>query len=128
MKQALVADDSTTMRSMVSVSFKRLGWECITAKDGQEALEFLGSNEFDFIVTDINMPKIDVIELIKQIRKNTVYKNVPIIALTTESNKEAKLRGKEAGADGWMIKPFKPEVLADAIDRLIKKQMQNKSN
>lgn len=124
MKQALVADDSSTMRTMVSVSFKRLGWECVTANDGNEALELLTTNEFDFIVTDINMPKMDGIELIKQIRKNSLYRNVPIIALTTESGEDKKLQGKEAGADGWMIKPFKPEVLADAIDSLIRKQIQ----
>ena len=123
MKQALVADDSSTMRSIVSVSFKRLGWECITANDGYEALELLSTNEFDFIVTDINMPKMDGIELIKQIRKNSIYQDIPVIALTTEASDDKKRMGKEAGADGWMVKPFKPEVLAEAIDSLIRKKI-----
>lgn len=119
-KHALVVDDSLTMRGMVSMAFKRMDWNATVAKDGEEAFALVSdaSNKFDIIITDINMPGMDGVELIAKIRAIPAYSKTPIIALTTEEGNSTKGRGKEAGANGWMVKPFKPEVLQAAVSKL----------
>lgn len=119
-KKALIVDDSVTIRSMVTLAFKQRGdeWEAEAAKDAEEALDILEKKDFDLIVTDINMPGIDGIELIRIIRQKPNGKKVPIIVLTTEGGDMAKQKGREAGASGWIVKPFKPEVLNAAVGKL----------
>lgn len=117
-KQALVVDDSLTMRNMVSVAMKKEGFEVILAKDGVDAIKALEGKVVDVIITDINMPNMDGIELIRMLREDAATKFTPILVLTTEGGDNVKKAGKEAGASGWVVKPFNPEVLCNAVKRV----------
>jgi two-component system chemotaxis response regulator CheY len=118
-RRALVVDDSLTTRSMVSVAFKRMGWFAEVAKGADEALAFVDRGDhFDVIITDINMPGMNGIELIGELRKRASCKTVPILALTTEGGDNMKKQGKAQGANGWITKPFRPEVLEAAVGKL----------
>lgn len=120
-KNVLIIDDSVTIRSMVGIAFKNQGWDSESAKSGEEALEVIkGRKIFDFFVVDINMPGINGIELIKKMREKAAYKHTPMLVLTTESGDDLKQQGREVGASGWMVKPFKPEVMEAAVARLVK--------
>jgi len=115
---ALVVDDSPTMRNMVKVALEGIGFDVATAQDGKRAIKILGNKNMDVIVTDINMPNMNGYEFIREIRSNGSYKTVPILILTTECTAEAKAKGKAAGASGWIVKPFKPDVLVNAVGRV----------
>ena len=117
-KSALIVDDSATMRSMIKAVVDGMGFECITAQDGEKALKILRERVVDIIVTDINMPNIDGIELIKLLRQQKNSKYTPILVITTEGGTNVKEAGKAAGASGWIVKPFSPEVLEKAITKL----------
>ena len=119
-KKVFVVDDSVTIRSMVGISFKHMGWEVETAKSGEEAIDILSENIFDFFVIDINMPGMNGIELIEKIRVKPAYKKTPALVLTTEGGDGIKQQGRDVGANGWMVKPFKPEVMQAAVERLCK--------
>lgn len=117
-KRALVVDDSQTMRTMIKSVLQAENFDCITAEDGVAAIEILGSQTVDVVVTDINMPNMDGIELVKNLRaaKNAMY--TPILVISTESGDTIKQQGKQAGASGWIVKPFQPEVLIKAVKKL----------
>ena len=117
-KIALVVDDSHTMRNMVTLSLKEAQFEVIAASDGKEALSVIDGKDLDVIITDINMPNMDGIELIKILRANDNYKYTPILVLTTEGGDDKKNEGKKAGATGWIVKPFNPEVLMAAVKKV----------
>jgi two-component system chemotaxis response regulator CheY len=117
-KYALVVDDSVTMQHMVSLALKEIGFEVITALDGVEAMEKAKKNQLDIVITDINMPNMDGIELIKQLRGLISCRSIPILVLTTESGDNAKNAGRSAGASGWIVKPFNPGVLKAAVGKL----------
>jgi two-component system chemotaxis response regulator CheY len=118
-KTILTVDDSRTMRDMLRLALVEAGFKVIQAVDGIDGLEVLRSSERpDVIVTDINMPKMDGFGLIEAIRKDQSYSAVPILVLTTESDAAKKLRAKQAGATGWIVKPFNPEKLIDAIRKV----------
>ena len=116
----MTADDSSSVRQMVSFTLKQAGYEVIEAVDGQDAVDKLSGKKIDMLITDLNMPRMDGIDLIKQVRANPASKFIPIIMLTTESQPEMKQRGKEAGATGWIVKPFKPEQLIAVTKKLLK--------
>jgi len=116
--QALIVDDSKTMCEMVSVKLKEMGFETVVAFDGNQAIEKVESQKFDIIITDINMPNMDGIELIRYLREEGGCKFTPILVLTTEGGDAAKQKGKEAGATGWIVKPFKPPVLEAAVTKV----------
>ncbi|THB62967.1 MAG: response regulator [Desulfovibrio sp.] len=118
-KTIMTVDDSASVRQMVSFTLKKEGFEVIEASDGKDALTKL-KGSVDMIVTDLNMPNMDGIELIKNVRANASYKFIPIIMLTTESQASKKQEGKSAGATGWIVKPFKPEQLTAVVHKLIK--------
>ena len=118
-KRIMTVDDSASIRQMVSFTLNEAGYECIEAENGQHALELLQSNTIDMMITDLNMPKVDGIELIKQVRQNSKYKFIPIVMLTTESQDSKKQAGKAAGATAWIIKPFKPEQLIGVIKKVL---------
>ena len=118
-KTIMTVDDSASVRQMVSFTLKKEGFELIEASDGKDALTKL-KGSVDMIVTDLNMPNMDGIELIKNVRANASYKFIPIIMLTTESQASKKQEGKSAGATGWIVKPFKPEQLTAVVHKLIK--------
>lgn len=115
----LVVDDSASIREMVSFTLKSAGYEVVTASDGVEALEFAQGKAVKLVVTDINMPNMDGITLIKELRKLDTYQFVPILTLTTESGDDKKRQGKEAGATGWIVKPFDPDSLLKTIRKVM---------
>lgn len=112
----LYVDDSSVIRDMVESSLIELGYMHIQgAEDGMEALALSSQDEYDFIITDINMPNMDGIELIKRLRNTLDYLSTPIMVLTTEWSKEMKEKGKDAGATSWIVKPFDTKLLGKAI-------------
>jgi two-component system chemotaxis response regulator CheY len=117
-KSALVVDDSATIRSMIKAVIEQMGFECLSAQDGEKALKILGERTVDIIITDINMPNMDGIELIKHLRAQKNSKYTPILVITTEGGTNVKEAGKSAGASGWIVKPFNPEVLKNAVTKL----------
>ncbi|MBW1988908.1 MAG: response regulator [Deltaproteobacteria bacterium] len=122
-KQILVVDDSPTIRSSVSFCLRNAGYKVQEAKDGQDALDQLEEMKKNgempvLILTDINMPVMDGLTFISKV-KETSFKYLPILVLTTESEKDVIAKGKKAGAAGWLIKPFHPEQLLWAIKKLI---------
>ena len=119
-KTALIVDDSRTMRQMVAFTLTNAGFTMIEAEDGKDAVNKVSAGtKLDIIVTDLNMPEMDGITLIKELRRLTAYKFTPILMLTTESAIDKKKEGKEAGATGWIIKPFNPEVLLKTIAKVL---------
>ncbi len=118
-KTIMTVDDSASVRQMVSFTLREAGYEVIEACDGQDALNKISGKPLNLIVTDLNMPNLDGIELIKKVRGGSEHKFVPILMLTTESQDEKKMQGKAAGATGWIVKPFKPEQLLSVIKKVI---------
>ncbi len=119
-KTALVVDDSRTMRQMVSFTLTNAGFTVIEAEDGKDAVnKVAGGPKMDIVVTDLNMPEMDGITLIKELRKLASFKFTPILMLTTESAMEKKQEGKAAGATGWIVKPFNPEILLKTIAKVL---------
>jgi two-component system chemotaxis response regulator CheY len=116
----LIVDDSASMRQMVTFTLQDAGYEVIAAGNGREALGKLDGAKLSMVITDLNMPEMDGIELIRQLRGKPGYKFIPIVMLTTESQDAKKQAGKQAGASGWMVKPFKPEQLVDTVRRFVK--------
>jgi two-component system chemotaxis response regulator CheY len=119
MKKILAVDDSPSMRQMVTYTLKRAGFEVYEAEDGVDALEVAKKTDVDLVLTDINMPKMDGIELIKSLRAIPDYSKKPILTLTTEGAAETKSKGRAAGATGWIVKPFDPEILVATINKVL---------
>jgi two-component system, chemotaxis family, chemotaxis protein CheY len=119
MPKILAVDDSSSMRQMVAYTLRQAGYEVIEAGDGQMALDTAMSQQFSLVVSDINMPVMDGIELVRRLRSLAGYKFTPILMLTTESNPEKKLEGKAAGATGWLVKPFDPDKLVATVQRVL---------
>lgn len=117
-KTALTVDDSKTIREMVSFTLKGAGYEVAEAEDGVKALEVMKSKKIDVVITDLNMPNMNGLELIKAIRANPSYASVPILMLTTEGDANKKVEGKNAGATGWIVKPFQPDKLVEVIKKV----------
>ena len=118
-KTILAVDDSGSLRQMVVFTLKSVGYQVVEATDGQEALDLSKKQLFDLILTDQNMPKMDGLTLIRSLRAMQQYKKVPIIMLTTESSEEMKARGRSAGANGWMVKPFDPKRLIEVVKKVL---------
>jgi len=119
MTSILAVDDSPSMRQMVTYTLERAGYEVVIAKDGQEALQIAGTTNVNLVLTDVNMPIMDGITLVKNLRLLHDYRYKPILILTTESSNEKKMQGKEAGATGWIVKPFDPEKLLSTLRRVL---------
>ena len=117
-KTILTVDDSKTMREMVSFTLKEAGYSVLEAEDGKVALNVLANNKIDAIITDLNMPNMDGIELIRAARADMKYKFTPIMMLTTEGDSSKKQEGKTAGATGWIVKPFNPVKLVEVIKKV----------
>jgi len=115
----LAVDDSASMRQMVSFTLKGAGYNVVEAVDGLDALNKAKAQTFDCIVTDVNMPNKDGIALIKDLRSLPNYKFTPMLMLTTESGMDKKQQGKEAGATGWIVKPFNPDQLLKTIQKVM---------
>jgi two-component system, chemotaxis family, chemotaxis protein CheY len=119
-KTALVVDDSPTMRQMVALTLTNAGFNVVEAEHGRDAVsKVAGGSKMDIVVTDLNMPEMDGITLIKELRKMAAFKFTPILMLTTESAEDKKQAGKEAGATGWIVKPFNPELMLKVIAKVL---------
>jgi two-component system, chemotaxis family, chemotaxis protein CheY len=117
-KRILTIDDSKTMRDMLLLTLTDAGFEVLQGVDGQDGLNVLGDQRVDVIITDINMPKMDGYEVIRQLRQNPRHKTTPILVLTTESDGDKRTLARNAGATGWMVKPFDPEGLIAIINKV----------
>ncbi len=118
-KKIMTVDDSASIRQMVSFTLKGAGYDVVEAEDGKDALSKLSAGPVDMIITDLNMPNLDGIGLIKAVRQDSGNKFLPIVLLTTESHSSKKELGKQAGATGWIVKPFKPEQLLAVTKRIL---------
>lgn len=118
-KKILIVDDSTTVRTMVSFTLRDAGYDVVEAVNGQDALDKLATHAVDLIVTDLNMPIMDGITLIGNARALPQTKYTPILMLTTEGLPEMKKKGREAGATGWLVKPFDPPKLIGVVTKLL---------
>lgn len=115
----LAVDDSASMRQMVSFTLQEAGFEVSEAADGVEAYELAQRESFSLVLCDVNMPRLDGIGLVRQLRQLPGYKFTPLLMLTTESGPEKKQEGKAAGATGWLVKPFNPEQLIATVRRVL---------
>jgi len=120
MARILAVDDSASMRQMVSFTLQGAGHEVLEAEDGQQAFDKAKQEgSVDLVLSDVNMPIMDGITLIKNLRSLPDYKYIPMLMLTTESSKEKKMEGKAAGATGWIVKPFNPDQLLNTIKKVL---------
>jgi two-component system chemotaxis response regulator CheY len=120
MHSILAVDDSASMRQMVAFTLKGAGYNVIEAADGQEALDKARGETVDLVLTDQNMPRMDGITLVQNLRALATYAATPILILTTESSDEMKAKGRAAGATGWLVKPFDPGKLLDVVRKVIR--------
>ncbi len=118
-KTILAVDDSGSLRQMVAFSLKAAGYDVVQAVDGQDGLNKAKEKTVDLVLTDQNMPIMDGLTLIKNLRQLGSYQKVPILMLTTESSDEMKTKGKAAGANGWLVKPFDPKRLIEVVQKVI---------
>ncbi|MFQ3211698.1 response regulator [Candidatus Njordibacter sp. Uisw_039] len=119
MTKILAVDDSASMRQMVVFTLQSAGYEVVEAADGQQALDLAKGASFDLVLSDVNMPVMDGIELVRELRQLEAYKYTPILMLTTETSGDKKMAGKGAGATGWVVKPFNPDKLLATIKKVI---------
>jgi two-component system, chemotaxis family, chemotaxis protein CheY len=117
-KRILTVDDSRTMREMVAMTLRNAGFHVIQADDGVNALKVLADNEVDIIITDLNMPNMDGLQLVKALRAKPEFKGTPILFLTTRNTDSDKQQGRAAGATGWITKPFDPQRLLQVVNKV----------
>jgi two-component system chemotaxis response regulator CheY len=115
----LVVDDSAAIRQMATLALTEAGYEVITAEQGKDALEKLRATSVDMMLIDLNMPEMDGLEFIKIVRSRPVSKYTPIIIVSTETRADKKQEGRLAGASGWLIKPFRADVLTELVQKFI---------
>src|SRR6478609_2027206 len=119
-KRILVVDDSESIRELVGLTLESSGYQVSKGVDGQDAMKFLDGSEIDLVITDLNMPNVDGIQFIKEIRKTTGYATIPILMLTTESQAAKKDEAKAAGATGWIVKPFVQDKLLQVVKKVVR--------
>eukprot|EP01012_Entosiphon_sulcatum_P050795 TRINITY_DN69735_c0_g1_i1.p2 TRINITY_DN69735_c0_g1~~TRINITY_DN69735_c0_g1_i1.p2 ORF type:complete len:126 (+),score=28.22 TRINITY_DN69735_c0_g1_i1:310-687(+) len=117
-KMVLTVDDSRTMRDMVSFTLRNAGYEVVEAADGHQALTAIAGNKVDLVITDLNMPVMDGLTLIRRLRSTPAHRTLPILMLTTEADDAKKAEGRSAGATGWIVKPFNPEKLVSVVQKV----------
>ncbi len=118
-KTIMIIDDSASLRQVVAIALKGAGYEVIEAGDGRDALNKLTGQKVNLIICDVNMPNMDGITFVKEMKMLASYKFTPVIMLTTEGSEEKKRAGQAAGARAWVVKPFRPEQMLDAVSKLI---------
>lgn len=119
MTSILAVDDSPSMRQMVTFTLKSAGFDVTEAEDGAQALEKAKAGSFNLVLADVNMPNMDGISLVRELRQLPEYKFTPLLILTTESGQDKKAEGKQAGATGWLVKPFNPEQLVATVQKVL---------
>ena len=118
-KKILIVDDSSSVRTVARMALRERGYEVVEAANGQEALTKLDAERCHLVISDVNMPTMDGITLLKEIKRHPNYKFTPVIMLTTEAGEDKKQEGRAAGAKAWITKPFQPQLLVDAVSKLI---------
>ncbi len=118
-KTIMTVDDSASVRMMVAFTLREAGYDVVEAENGVEALEKLEKEKVSMIIADVNMPEMDGITLVNRIRNHPDHRFLPVIMLTTESGESMKVKGREAGATGWIVKPFKPDQLVTVIKKVL---------
>jgi two-component system chemotaxis response regulator CheY len=118
-KTILVVDDSASLRQVVGIALRGAGYDVIEGSDGRDALARLTGQKVHLIISDVNMPNLDGIGFLKEVKKLPNYRFTPVVMLTTESADEKKRQGQEAGAKAWVVKPFKPEALLGVVQKLV---------
>lgn len=119
-KTILIVDDSSSLRTVVRIALTRSGYEVLEAADGMQALKALDSApKVNLIVSDVNMPNMDGIAFVSRVKQHPRHKFIPVVMLTTEAEKEKMEQGRQAGAKAWIVKPFNPPQLLDAVSKLI---------
>jgi two-component system chemotaxis response regulator CheY len=119
-KKILAVDDSLTMRQLIKMTLSRAGYEVVEAEDGAKGLQKASAETFDLVLSDINMPVMTGIELLRSLRALPQYKFTPVVLVTTESQTDKKQEGKAAGATGWIVKPFEPEQLLAVVTKVLR--------
>ena len=118
-KTVMIVDDSVSLRQVVSIALKGAGYDVLEACDGQEALSKLTGQKVHLVISDVNMPNMDGISFVKNLKQLPEYKFTPVIMLTTESQEGKKAEGQAAGAKAWVVKPFQPAQMLAAVSKLI---------
>lgn len=118
-KRILVVDDSASMRTVAGIALRGAGYEVLEAGNGQEGLARLDGERLHLIISDVNMPVMDGIAFLKEVKRHPQYRFTPVIMLTTEAGEDKKAAGKAAGAKAWITKPFQPSVMLDAVSKLV---------
>jgi len=118
-KTILVVDDSASMRQAVGIALRGAGYDVIEGADGQQALARLTGQKVHLIISDVNMPHMDGITFVKQVKQLPLYRFTPVIMLTTENQEARKREGQAAGAKAWVVKPFQPAQLLAAVEKLV---------
>jgi len=118
-KTIMIVDDSASIRKVVRLTLEQTGFEVIDAVDGVDALKKLNGVKIHLLITDVNMPNMDGITLVREAKKLPAYKFTPMMMLTTEASNEKKMQGRAAGAKAWLVKPFQPPMLLNAVSKLI---------
>jgi len=118
-KTIMIVDDSASLRQVVAIALKSGGYDVLEACDGKDALAKMTGQKINLIISDVNMPNMDGITFVKQVKLLPNYKFTPIIMLTTESQEGKKQEGQAAGAKAWVVKPFKPEQMLNAVSKLV---------
>jgi two-component system chemotaxis response regulator CheY len=117
-KKVMTVDDSRTMRDMVSFTLRGAGYEVVEAADGQQAMSAIAATKVDLVITDLNMPVMDGLTLIRKLRAIPAHRTLPILMLTTEADESKKAEGRAAGATGWIVKPFNPDKLVSVVQKV----------
>jgi len=118
-KTILIVDDSSSLRNVVKIALVDAGYDVIEGGDGNEGIKALDGRKVHLIISDVNMPNMDGITMVKEIKTMANYQFTPIIMLTTEAGDDIKSQGKEAGVKAWVVKPFKPDQMLNAVSKLI---------
>lgn len=118
-KTIMIVDDSASFRQVVAIALKGAGYDVLEGSDGKDALAKLQGQKIHLIISDINMPNMDGIGFLKAVKQHPSYKFTPVIMLTTESQEAKKREGQMAGAKAWLVKPFKPDLLLSAVQKLV---------
>lgn len=118
-KTIMIVDDSMSIRQVVGIALKGAGYDVLAAEDGKDALSKLTGQKVHLIISDVNMPNMNGIEFVTELKKKPAYKFTPVIMLTTESGETKKAQGQAAGAKAWIVKPFQPPQLLNAVSKLI---------
>lgn len=118
-KTILAVDDSSSVRQMMSQTLEKAGYKVVQAENGRDALERIGAQPVEMMITDLNMPELDGIGLIREVRQDSSRRFMPIVMLTSESEESKRLEGKEAGASAWLTKPFRPQQLVKLVQMVL---------